>query len=43
MAEEAHLDCFSELPEEKVVLSDGTDITETVEKAEKWLIQNNCG
>lgn len=43
MAEEAHLDCFGELPKEKVVLSDGTDITEMVEKAEKWLIQNNCG
>lgn len=43
MAEEAHQDCFQELPKEKVVLDDGTDITEMVEKAEKWLIENSCG
>ena len=34
IAEEAHLDCFSQLPEEKVILADGTDVTEDVLKAE---------
>lgn len=43
MAEAVHQDCFQELPKEKVVLDDGTDITEMVEKAEKWLIENSCG
>lgn len=43
MAEEAHLDCFRNLPEEKVVLNDGTDITEMVKKDERWLIENSCG
>ena len=41
IAEEAHLDCFGELPEEKVILADGTDVTEEVLKAEKWLIENS--
>ena len=41
IAEEAHLDCFGELPEEKVILADGTDVTEEVVKAEKWLIKNS--
>ena len=41
IAEEAHLDCFGELPEEKVILADGTDVTEMVVKAEKWLIENS--
>ena len=43
MAEEAHLDCFQELSEDVIVLDDGTDITEMVKKAEKWLIENSCG
>lgn len=43
MAEEAHLDCFGQLPEERVVLDDGSDVTELVKKAEKWLIENSCG
>ena len=43
MAEEAHLDCFGQLPEEKVLLDDGRDVTELVKKAEKWLIENSCG
>lgn len=43
MAEEEHPDCFGELSKEEVVLSDGTDVAETVENAEKWLIQYNCG
>ena len=33
VAEEAHLDFFGELPEEKVVLADGTDVTEVSVKA----------
>ena len=41
IAEEAHLDCFGELPEEKVILADGTDVTEEVVKAEKWLIEHS--
>ena len=43
MAEESHQDCFRELPKEYIALDDGTDITEMVEKAEKWLIENSCG
>ena len=41
VAEEAHLDFFGELPDEKVILSDGTDATEIVMKAEKWLIEHS--
>ena len=41
VAEKAHLDIFGELPEEKVILSDGTDVTEEVRAAEQWLIQNS--
>lgn len=41
IAEEAHLDCFGELPEEKVILPDGTDVTEEVLNAERWLIQHS--
>ena len=41
VAEEAHLDFFGELPEEKVILTDGTDVTETVKKAESWLIEHS--
>ena len=41
MAEEAHLDFFGELPEEKVVLADGTDVTEVVKGAEIWLIEHS--
>ncbi len=41
IAENVHLDCFGELPEEKVLLSDGTDVTEEVLKAERWLIQHS--
>ena len=41
VAEEAHLDFFGELPEEKVILADGTDATEEVLKAEKWLIEHS--
>ena len=29
------------LPEEKVILADGTDATEEVLKAEQWLIQHS--
>lgn len=41
IAEEAHLDCFGELPDEKVILEDGTDVTEEVLKAERWLIEHS--
>lgn len=41
IAEEAHRDCFGELPDEKVILADGTDVTEEVLKAEKWLIEHS--
>ncbi len=41
IAAKAHLDCFGQLPEEKVILADGTDVTEEVLKAERWLIENS--
>ena len=41
IAEEAHLDIFGTLPEERVILADGTDVTEEVRKAERWLIENS--
>ena len=41
VAEEAHMDFFGQLPEEKVILPDGTDATETVRKAEAWLIEHS--
>lgn len=41
VAEEAHLDLFGALPEEKVILVDGTDATEQVRKAEQWLIEHS--
>ena len=41
VAEEAHLDIFGMLPEEKVILADGTDAAELVRKAEQWLIKHS--
>lgn len=41
VAEEAHLDAFGPLPEERVILPDGTDATEEVKKAETWLIEHS--
>ena len=41
IAEEAHLDIFGHLPEEQVILADGTDVTEEIRKAEQWLIENS--
>ena len=41
VAEESHLDFFGELPDEKVILADGTDATEEVLKAERWLIEHS--
>lgn len=41
VAEEIHRDIHDELPEEKVILDDGTDITEKVKAAEKWLIEHS--
>ena len=40
-AEEANLDFFKGLPKEKVIAADGTDITEMVEKAVKWLTEHS--
>lgn len=39
-AEEAKVDFAKGLPAQKVVTADGEDITETVEKAVKWLTEN---
>ena len=39
IAEETHLDIFGVLPEEKVILANGTDATELIRKAEQWLIE----
>ena len=41
VAEEAHLDFFGPLPEEKVILPDGIDATELVRQAEAWLIEHS--
>ena len=41
IAEEAHLDIFGTLPEERVILADGADVTEEVRTAEQWLIENS--
>ena len=41
VAEEAHLDFFGPLPEERVILPDGTDATEPVRQAEAWLIEHS--
>ncbi len=41
LIEYAHLDLFSELPKEKVVLKDGSDKTELVEKCVTWLKENS--
>lgn len=36
-----HYGLTDELPKEKVVLADGTDVTAEVERAEKWLIEHS--
>jgi predicted aldo/keto reductase-like oxidoreductase len=41
VAEGAHLDLFGPLPKERVVLADGTDETELVARAERWLAENS--
>lgn len=40
-AENAHLDFFKGLPKEKVITSDGRDITEKVETTVKWLTEHS--
>lgn len=40
-AERAHLDIFGELPEEQVLLADGTDVTAEVVSAERWLVEHS--
>lgn len=40
-AEEAHLDFFKGVPQEKVITADGADITEKVETAVKWLTEHS--
>ena len=41
VAETVHLDIFGELPDEKLILDDGTDVTEEVLTAERWLIEHS--
>ncbi|MBP5239644.1 MAG: aldo/keto reductase [Oscillospiraceae bacterium] len=41
VAEEAHLDIDGNLPEETLLLADGTDVTELVRNAEQWLIEHS--
>lgn len=41
VAEGAHLDFFGDLPQDPVVLPDGTDVSELVYKCEKWLIEHS--
>ena len=41
VAEEAHLDIHGELPEERIILADSTDVTQEIIKAEKWLIEHS--
>ena len=41
VAEKVHLDIFGELPDEKLILDDGTDVTEEVLTAERWLIEHS--
>ena len=41
VAENAHLDLFGDLPAERVILADGTDETELVARAERWLAENS--
>ena len=41
VAEEAHLDIHGELPEERIILANSTDVTQEIIKAEKWLIEHS--
>lgn len=41
VAEKAHLDIWGKLPKDKLILADGTDVTEEVLAAERWLIENS--
>ena len=41
LIENSHLDLFGELPKQEVVLSDGTNSTELVEKCVNWLKENS--
>ncbi len=41
VAEEAHLNIFEPLPEERVFMADGTDLTEQLQKIEKYLIEHS--
>ncbi|KAK8834875.1 hypothetical protein M9Y10_018204 [Tritrichomonas musculus] len=43
MIEEGHIDCKKGIPKQKVVLDDGTDITEMVESNAKWLSDHFVG
>lgn len=41
LIEYSHLDLFGELPKQKVILEDGTDKTELVEKCVQWLREHS--
>ena len=41
LAEAEHADMFNGLDKQTVIASDGTDITELVEKAVAWLTENS--
>ena len=41
LIEYSHLDLFGELPKEKIILPDGSDKTELVEKCVTWLKENS--
>ena len=41
LIEYSHLDLFGELPKQKVILEDGTDKTELVEKCIQWLREHS--
>lgn len=41
--EDGHFDIFNGIPKQKVVMDDGTDITEMVEEAVKWMSEHIAG
>ena len=41
LIENSHLNLFEELPKQEVILSDGTNSTELIEKCVNWLKENS--